>query len=144
MQSQYPPRPTKRVNKADNGRTLPLTSNAWRKLRRSVLASEPLCRMCIAQGKTVPATDVDHRDNNPANNDLVNLQPLCKTHHSLKTQLDMGHNVRLGCASDGTPLDPYHHWNEGVRADVVRSEISPATKRHKPFCIPCFNANPKA
>jgi hypothetical protein len=49
----YPPRPTQRVSKADNGRTLPLTSAAWRKLRRAVLASEPCCRMCIAQGKTV-------------------------------------------------------------------------------------------
>ena len=145
---KYPSKPTQRVSKTDNGRTLPLTSAAWRKLRRSVLSSEPLCRMCTSQGKTVTATDVDHRDNDPSNNDLVNLQPLCHECHSRKTQRDMGNNVAMGCATDGTPLDPYHHWNEGVRADVVRSaaavsEKSPATQRHKPTVYPSFNANCK-
>ncbi len=141
MQSTYPHKPTQRVSKADNGRTLPLTSAAWRKLRRSVLSAEPLCRMCTAQGKTVPATDVDHRDNDPANNDLVNLQPLCHECHSRKTNRDMGFNVAMGCATDGTPLDPWHHSNEGIRADLVPPEISPATERHKPHGIPSFNAN---
>ena len=48
---------------------------------------------------------------------------------------DMGFNVSMGCATDGTPLDPYHHWNEGIRADVVRpvgAEKSPATEGAKP------------
>ena len=146
MLPTYPPKPTKRVSKADNGRTLPLTSNAWRKLRRSVLASEPLCRHCTAQGKTTVATDLDHRDNDPSNNDLVNLVPLCHSCHSKKTMRDMGHNVRMGCASDGTPLDPWHHWNDAVRADVMRpvgavSEKSPATGGIKPSVLPQFNAN---
>jgi 5-methylcytosine-specific restriction protein A len=145
---QYPKTPTKRVSKADNGRTLALTSAAWRKLRRSVLASEPLCRMCTAQGLTVPATDVDHRDNNPANNELVNLQPLCRSHHSLKTNLDRGHNVRMGCAVDGRPLDHHHHWNEAASTVLARpigdveaaSERSPATDGHKPISLPRVNA----
>lgn len=136
----YPPTPTKRVSKADNGRTLPLTSAAWRKLRRAVLASEPCCRMCIAQGKTVVATDVDHFDNDPSNNDLVNLQPLCHSCHSRKTQRDQGFNVRMGCASDGTPLDPYHHWNKPATGSmgVPTGKKSPATDTpqtdHAPFC----------
>ncbi len=117
----YPSTPTKRVSKADNGRLLPLTSAAWRKLRRSLLQGEPLCRMCTSRGLTVVATDLDHRDNNPANNDLLNLQPLCHECHSRKTQRDMGHNVRMGNASDGTPLDPYHHWNKPATADLVRT-----------------------
>ena len=143
---QYPYAPTKRVSKADNGRTLPLTSAAWRKLRRSVLASEPLCRMCTERGLTVVATDVDHRDNNPANNELVNLVPLCHECHSRKTQRDMGHNVAMGCASDGTPLDPWHHWNSAVRAALVgrgEAEKSLATGESEPSVLPQFNANPK-
>lgn len=144
---KYPHTPTQRVSKADNGRTLPLTSAAWRKLRRSVLESGPLCRMCTAQGKTVIATDVDHRDNDPSNNDLVNLVPLCHSCHSLKTNRDMGHNVRMGCATDGQPLDQGHHWNKPTRAVLLRPagaecEISPATEGHKPICLPFANANP--
>lgn len=142
---KYPRTPTKRVSKADNGRTLPLTSAAWRKLRRSVLESGPLCRMCTAQGRTVIATDVDHRDNDPSNNELVNLVPLCHSCHSLKTNRDMGRNVSMGAATDGTPLDPYHHWNQGIRADLVRQsgdcEISPATECRIPTSTPSFTAN---
>ena len=143
MLSTYPPRPTKRVSKAANGRTLPLTSAAWRKLRRSVLSSEPLCRMCIAQGKTVPATDVDHRDNDPSNNNLVNLQPLCHECHSRKTQRDMGHNVAMGCANDGTPLDPWHPWHRPATADLVRpdGEKSPEAVGAVPTVPLDFNAN---
>ena len=147
MQSTYPPRPTKRVSKADNGRTLPLTSAAWRKLRRSVLSGEPLCRMCTAQGKTVVATDLDHRDNDPSNNDLVNLQPLCASCHSRKTNRDMGHNVRMGADLTGQPLDPYHHWNNATGADLAGRdgtviEKSPATEGARPTVYPSFNANP--
>lgn len=144
MQSQYPPRPTKRVSKADNGRTLPLTSAAWRKLRRSVLSSEPLCRMCTAQGKTVVATDVDHRDDDPSNNDLVNLQPLCRMHHGMKTASDSGFSVRMGCATDGTPLEAGHHWNKPTGGVLVRSaggERSPATGEREPYVSPSINAN---
>jgi len=146
MLSTYPPRPTKRVSKQDNGRTLPLTSNAWRKLRRMVLSSEPLCRMCTARGLTVVATDVDHRDNDPSNNNLVNLQPLCHECHSRKTQRDMGHNVAMGCDVHGTPLDPWSHWNNAVRADVsghgaTVSEKSPEAEGAVPSVLPCFNAN---
>ena len=147
MLPTYPKTPTLRVSKADNGRTLPLTSAAWRKLRRSVLHGEPLCRMCTAQGKTVVATDVDHRDNNPANNELVNLQPLCASCHSRKTMRDQGFNARMGSATDGTPLDPYHHWNNATGADLAGRdgtviEKSPATEGARPTVYPSFNANP--
>ena len=143
MLSTYPTRPTKRVSKAANGRTLPLTSAAWRKLRRSVLSSEPLCRMCTARGLTVVATDVDHRDNDPSNNNLVNLQPLCHECHSRKTQRDMGHNVRMGAASDGMPLDYCHPWHRPATADLVRpdGEKSRATVGAVPTVPLDFNAN---
>jgi len=102
--------------------------------------------MCTAQGKTVVATDVDHRNNNPADNSLINLQPLCHECHSRKTMRDQGFNARMGSASDGTPLDPYHHWNAGVRADLAMPtgamvEKSPATDESKPYVSLSFNAN---
>jgi 5-methylcytosine-specific restriction protein A len=37
---------TKRWTKKDNGRLLPLNSEAWYRLRRSVLAEQPLCQYC--------------------------------------------------------------------------------------------------
>ena len=141
---QYPSKPTAR--KADNGRTLSLSSAAWRKLRRAVLASEPCCRMCIAQGLTTVATDLDHSDNDPSNNDLLNLVPLCHSCHSHKTMRDMGHNVRMGCATDGTPLDTQHHWNNATGAVLARpaAEKSLATDGAIPSVLPSFNAKSKA
>ena len=79
---------TKRWRKADNGRLLPLNSDAWRKLRKQVLAEEPLCRHCAAQGLTVPATEVDHM-RGAADNSRDALQALCKPCHSIKTMAEL-------------------------------------------------------
>lgn len=136
---------TARWTKAKNGRLLPLNSAAWHKLRCSVLANEPLCRMCFAQGTVKTATDVDHKNNNPADNELVNLQSLCHECHSRKTARDMGGNVRMGCDKDGLPLDHSHHWHKPVtavlmRADSAEVERSPQSDERTPTLIPCFNA----
>ena len=111
-----------------NGRTLALDSKAWRDLRAHVLSCEPLCRHCTAEGKTMAATDVDHRDNDPTNNDLVNLQPLCHQHHSLKTAAEMRglDYMQRGCTPEGLPVDPEHGWNK----------TSPATDGAKPAGLP--------
>lgn len=115
-----------------NGRTLALDGKAWRDLRAYVLAGEPLCRHCTAEGKTVAATDVDHRDNDPTNNELVNLQPLCHEHHSIKTMAELhGFKAPTGCDEHGMPLDPCHPWNVAAKA-----EKSPATDAHRPPCTP--------
>ena len=139
---------TERWTKAKNGRLLPLNHAAWRKLRLSVLTEEPLCRLCSAQGKTVVASCVDHIGNDPADNRRESLQSLCQECHSRKTAKDMGGNVRMGCASDGTPLDVGHHWNKPtapVLVPVLRPVLSPlikspATDGHEPYGLPCFNA----
>ena len=110
---------------ADPRRTLKLNGSAWQKLRASVLAGEPLCRHCTARGLTVVATDLDHRDGNPGNNDAVNLQPLCHECHSRKTAADHGKNVRQGCDKDGMPLDPHHHWY-GATTGRVAALLRPA------------------
>jgi 5-methylcytosine-specific restriction enzyme A len=115
---------------ADPRRTIPLNSAAWQRLRASVLSGEPLCRHCTQDGKTVPATDVDHRDGNPANNDPINLQPLCHAHHSRKTAQDHGKRVAHGCDEEGMPLDPDHPWNRGTVAPLLQK--SPATDAPRP------------
>jgi 5-methylcytosine-specific restriction enzyme A len=136
---------TDRWTKAGNGRLLPLNSAAWRKLRANVLAGEPLCRHCAAMGLNVPATEVDHQDNKPANNDPANLCPLCKPCHSRKTARDMGGNVRMGCDVHGTPLDHDHPWSNAATGVLTsrEAEVSPATHSPEPYVPLQFNAKCK-
>ena len=145
---------TKRWRKADNGRLLPLNSDAWRKLRKQVLAEEPLCRHCAAQGLTVPATEVDYM-RGAADNSRDALQALCKPCHSIKTMAELyGRPARQGCDVDGWPINPAHHFNEaavrpsgGLAGDVrrsletVSSEKSPAAEGPEPTSSPHAIAN---
>lgn len=111
----YLVKPPMRWTKDANGRVLPLNSAAWRKLRKQVLAEEPLCRHCAAQGLTVPATEVDHM-RGAADNSRDALQALCKPCHSIKTMADLyGRPARMGCDADGNPINPEHPWNEKSR-----------------------------
>ena len=133
---------TLRDKQLDNGRTLALNGAAWRKLRAYVLRGEPLCRHCTARGLTMAATEVDHRDDDPSNNELVNLMPLCKPCHSRKTARDMGRSVReasMGCDAQGMPLDPSHPWHKPASAVLVcpaaDSEKSPATEKYRTACL---------
>ena len=118
------------------GRTLKLDGAAWRKLRESVLNMEPLCRHCTARGLIVAASEVDHINNVASDNDPDNLQALCKSCHSRKTQADMGKRVALGCDVSGMPADPSHHWNK----TPALLQKSPATEAGKPTGSPSFNA----
>ena len=131
---------TKRWRKADNGRLLPLNSDAWRKLRKQVLAEEPLCRHCAAQGLTVPATEVDHM-RGAADNSRDALQALCKPCHSIKTMAELyGRPARQGCDEQGYPIGSDHPWNKaavarsGGLADGVQAGKSPEANGHEPTC----------
>ncbi len=60
----------------------------WRKVRRVVLAEEPLCRICREAGRSTPAADVDHIvpwRRGGALYALENLQPVCRPCHAAKT-----------------------------------------------------------
>ena len=61
----------------------------WRKIRVSLLQQQPLCIACSYYGHTQAAIDVDHivahRGNTSLFYSAANLQPLCKSHHSMKT-----------------------------------------------------------
>ena len=79
------PSKTLAERRAETGRTLALNGAAWRRLRALVLSRQPLCPQCQAGGYVVPATEVDHVDNDSTNNQPDNLRGLCKAHHSQKT-----------------------------------------------------------
>jgi len=62
----------------------------WKLLRREVLRDNPLCVDCQMGGYVTPATDVDHRIPHRGDArrfwDRANLQGLCASHHSAKTE----------------------------------------------------------
>jgi len=70
----------------------------WHKTSRAARAIEPLCRLCAASGRTVPAVCVDHiiplMDGGKSTAD--NLQPLCKACHARKTAADVGSGTKRG------------------------------------------------
>lgn len=108
----YPVKPAARWTKDGNGRTLPLNSKAWHRLRQQVLQEVPLCEYC-PPGALTPANTVDHRNNNPADNTRGNLVSCCAPCHSLKTAADMNGTVaRMGCDEQGNPRAGAHHWNK--------------------------------
>ena len=94
-----------------------LYGHRWRKLRKTFLAENPLCVMCIDEDRVAPATELDHIKKHNGNPelfwDIKNLQGLCAFHHrSVKSQMERTGKIR-GNKSDGTPLDPNHIWNRG-------------------------------
>lgn len=62
-------------------------NSEWQVIRKSVLAVEPFCRSCAANGLGVPATHVDHIKPKSlgGTNDRSNLQPLCQRCHLSKS-----------------------------------------------------------
>lgn len=88
-------------------------SKTWRAIRAQVLSEQPLCPICQAQGRTVAAVEVDHRDNDSHNNERSNLWGLCSAHHADKTFTEArGGTFRMkGCDAQGVPIDPAHHWH---------------------------------
>ena len=55
---------------------------SWQRLRKMVLAREPLCRRCNQKGILKPAYMVHHIDGNSSNNFIENLEPLCTPCHN--------------------------------------------------------------
>jgi 5-methylcytosine-specific restriction protein A len=92
----------------------------WQHVRLNQLEREPMCRGCRASGVDYPASEVDHITPVEAGGapfDAANLQSLCKTHHSWKTNTfdKLGRVFTrwpiTGSNADGSPRDPYHPWN---------------------------------
>lgn len=68
-------------------------SARWKAIRRAWLSEHPLCVRCLAMGRTVSATVVDHVT--PHKEDAGEMwggavQSLCKRHHDSKTAREDG------------------------------------------------------
>ena len=90
----------------------------WRNRRAHQLRIEPLCRLCLAEGRgPVPATVADHIT---AWRGDVNafwlgpLQSLCTHCHESRKKFREKHGYDKGCGSDGFPLDSRHPVYTGV------------------------------
>lgn len=94
-----------------------LYGRRWRKNRKLFLTEHPLCVMCRDEGRTTPATEVDHIKQHHGNPilfwDRDNWQGLCAYHHrNIKARMERSGKVP-GSKADGTPIDPAHHWHTG-------------------------------
>lgn len=67
-------------------------NSRWQKARHTFLSRHPLCCMCSAEGRVVPATVVDHKIPHRGDQQLFwdtsNWQPLCKRHHDSTKQAE--------------------------------------------------------
>ncbi len=84
-----------RVRDAKRGtRTERGYSNVWLKSAKTFLVQHPLCEECLRQGKTTPATEVDHIVPHKGDSKLFwnveNWQALCHECHSRKTATEDG------------------------------------------------------
>lgn len=68
----------------------------WRKLRRTILNRDPVCKLC----KRNPSTEVDHRVArvDGGTDDSTNLQGACKWCHASKTSIESARRRRVGRA----------------------------------------------
>lgn len=80
-----------------------VSSARWKAVRAQVLRNEPLCRMCVAAGRTELATQVDHVVPVRVRPDLAydqgNCQPLCGPCHGLKTAAERASGGMGGTSS---------------------------------------------
>ena len=86
---------------------------AWRKLRQHQLTVEPLCRMCLGEGRTTAATVCDPITPHRGDPDLFwsgPFQSLCATCHSLFKQSEESGGLKhlRGCDEQGEPL--FFEW----------------------------------
>ena len=96
------------LTKVDSGRIFkgmrnPRSSRRYRTFRANILAEQPLCRTCEAEGRTVEAVELDHII--PVHQapervmDPDNVQPLCVECHSRKTR--RGNHRIVGATLEG-------------------------------------------
>jgi len=97
-------------------------SNAWTIMSKTFKKNYPLCKMCEDRGITKIGIEVDHiipiSIDYDLRLDVENLQTLCKSCHSHKTnRVDRRLKKGLepmpmrGTNSNGLPTDLNHSWN---------------------------------
>lgn len=67
-----------------------------RRIRKQVLAEEPLCRECLKEGRAVPTEIADHITPLSQGGQTVrsNYQGLCRAHHDAKTARESAQGTR--------------------------------------------------
>lgn len=94
-------------------RALHTGSKAWRLIRDRVLVRDAYtCQVCKRLIDASKEAHVDHRDGDSHNNAMENLQTLCVSCHTSKTNVEdagfgnaKGKFVRKGCNENGIPFD---------------------------------------
>ena len=79
----------------------------WVKLRAVILQRDAhLCQPCLAQGRPIPATAVDHikAKANGGTDDAENLRAICDECHKAKTAQDAGGKPRTQYDAQGYPV----------------------------------------
>ena len=88
----------------------------WRALRRNFLNANPLCAMCLKQGRDTIADTVDHIEPHKGNIELFykrdNLQSLCSHCHNASKQMQELYGYSPACDVNGYPIDKNHPFSK--------------------------------
>jgi 5-methylcytosine-specific restriction protein A len=86
----------------------------WRKRAKHQLQVEPLCALCLEQGRIIPATIADHHPRHGGDYNAFLLGPirsLCLDCHQGQWAVDKrGYSSAIG--DDGYPIDERHPFNK--------------------------------
>lgn len=108
MPTIYKPKKAKKKEKKlyEEERRKIYKSTRWRKLRALKIAEQPLCEMCLKEGKTTIAEDVHHIESFMSTDDKVlrlalaydyeNLMSICKMHHQMIHNKSNGNDIKGG------------------------------------------------
>lgn len=82
----------------------------WQRLRRTHLASSPLCVMCLEENRVEAASVVDHIKPHKGDEvlffDAGNLASLCKSHHdTVKQRIERSGKEIRPIGQDGWPIE---------------------------------------
>jgi 5-methylcytosine-specific restriction protein A len=106
----------------------------WQKLRASILAAEPLCRMCVAEDRVTMAELVDHIKPVKFEGefwDRGNLQPLCTKCHEVKSYAEGSRMPRYAMRKAAAPVEPLERVSTGADA----APASPARDAGSPHTL---------
>lgn len=108
MPTIYKPKKAKKKEKKlyEEERRKIYKSTRWRKLRELKIAQQPLCEMCLKEGKTTIAEDVHHIESFMSTDDHMrrmalaydyeNLMSICKMHHQMIHNKSNGNDIKGG------------------------------------------------
>jgi 5-methylcytosine-specific restriction enzyme A len=125
----------------------PYNTSDWRALRRRKLSENTLCEPCMAAGKLVIATCVDHvipiSSGGPAFPALDGLMSMCDACHNRKSQGEQHGKsfINKGADASGMPVDRNHPFY-GQVVPVVSSKGEKnnmlGQKRHGTLTLPAL------